>query len=176
MSRNSLLVAIGILFVIIVGAISVLALGGGGDDEDGSPADPDATPTLDAGAFGPAPTLGDWVEAIFPVHASAIPQSATRSPNPQDPNGVCIEANFDGLPQNTLWFRMAVDGVEVTAAPGSVWIVPTQVDPEGGRFCWAPEGGLEVGIHDAAVTVQDPNNANAPTRQIVAWKFEVIPD
>ena len=180
MARNSILVVVGVLVLIIVGAVSILALGGGDDDsgDNGSntPAASDGTPTLMADDFGPPPKLGDWIEAVFPVHASAIPQSRTRTPDPGNPNGVCIEASFHDLQKNTLWFRMAVDGVEVTAAKGSVWIVPTQVDPEGGRFCWAPEEGLEVGIHEAAVSVQNPDNANEPTRQIVGWKFEVIPD
>jgi hypothetical protein len=175
MARNWIIVIAGALALVAVGALSVLLLGGG-DDDGGSGADPDATATLTPGDFGPPPTLGDWVLEVFPIHASIIPQSGTRTPNPNNPSGVCIEASFHDLPQNGLWFRMVVDGAEVTDSPGAVWIVTTEVNPEGGTFCYAPTEGFEVGVHEAAVSVQDPNNPQAAIRQLVGWKFEVVPD
>jgi hypothetical protein len=69
---------------------------------------------------------------------------------------------------------MAVDGAEVTTQ--GVWIVSSRTDAEGGTFCYDPPEGLAVGIHEAAVSVQNPNDTSQPTRQLVGWKFEVIPD
>ncbi len=173
MTRNSLIVIAGVLVLVAVGAVSVFLLGGGDDNSPSSPGATATVSTVTPGDFGPAPTLGDWVLDVFPVHASAIPQSRTRTTNPSSPSGVCFEASFHDLPENTLWFRMAVDGVEVTTE--GVWIVADRNNAEGGTFCYDPPEGLEVGVHEAAVSVQSPNDTSQPTRQLVGWKFEVIP-
>lgn len=175
MQRSVLAVIAGALVVIGVGVASVIWLGGGDDEDDAPPANAEntATPTLTAGDFGPAPRLGDWILDVYPIHASAIPQAETRTTNPNDPRGVCFEASFHDLPENARWFRMAVDGEEVTTQ--GIWIVESEVNPTGGTFCYDPPEGLEVGVHEAAVSVQNPSAPSQPTRQIVAWKFEVIP-
>ncbi len=67
---------------------------------------------------------------------------------------------------------MAIDGTEVTTE--LTWIVSSNESPTGGTMCFAPEGGLTVGKHDVAISVQDPNNIQARTKQLVAWRFEVI--
>ena len=81
--------------------------------------------------------------------------------------------NFDGLPENGLWFRVAFDGKEVTTKLS--WAVDSKENPTNGRLCYAPAEGFPVGKHSAALSVQDPNNPAAPTRQIVGWAFEVTP-
>ena len=40
-------------------------------------------------------------------------------------------------------------------------------------MCYAPTEGIAVGVHQAAISVQDPNNITARTRELVAWAFEV---
>ena len=132
-----------------------------------------ATATIDQGALGPAPVLGGNVISISPEHGATITQSKTRSPNPQNPQGLCAQVSFDGLPENAQWFRIAFDGQEVTEK--LVWIVKSTTDPKDGRVCYSPVDGFTIGRHSAAIAVQDPRNASVPTRQIVAWKFDVTP-
>lgn len=170
MPQTRVLLVVGAVLAAVIVGVLVVALGS--DDDPGGPTAPDPTATLTAGDFGPAPTLGDWVLNVFPVHASVVPRRLTQTVNPGDRRGVCFEASFTDLPQNTLWFRMAVDDREVTIE--GIWIVDSEVDPTGGTFCYDPPEGLEPGLHTAAVAVQAPDGASAP-RQTVAWAFEVIP-
>ena len=149
--------------VVLVAAL-VLACGDGPDDLEPTP-----TPTLAPDEFGPAPSLGRNVVAISPEHGSSLPQAATRPISIR--SGVCAEVNFTGTPEKALWFRMVVDEREVTEE--LLWIIPSE-DPEEGTVCYQPDEGLEVGRHEAALSVQDPNGASAP-RQIVGWSFEVTP-
>ncbi len=123
--------------------------------------------------FGPAPLLGGNITKITPEHAAKVPQSSTVTTNLGDPKGICAEVTFDGLPQYAQWFRMAVDGVEVTEQ--LLWIVPTREAPTRGKVCFTPEKGLAVGKHTAALAVQDPNNPLADSKQVVGWAFEVVP-
>jgi len=138
---------------------------------DGSDPAPTATATQGAGDFGPAPDLSGHVTGISPEHAQRIAQAQTRTVDPGNPRGVCAEVNFEGLSGAGLWFHMAVDAEIVTDK--LIWIIDSQENPTRGRVCYDPEGGLEVGSHTAAVSVRDPNNLNAPPREIVAWAFEV---
>ena len=147
--------------------------------------DPEPTPTAAAGAsasptaggsaqvdkFGPAPTFGENVIKLSPGYAETVKQLATQTRNPQRPNGICAEVSFAGLPETGRWFRMAVDGVEVTEK--LVWIVSSNTTPTGGTMCYAPTAGISVGVHQAAISVQDPNNITARTKELVAWAFEV---
>ena len=139
-----------------------------------SPTPTDAKQTADAGPYpGPAPKLGPNVTLITPTNGQSITQLDSQSPNPQRPRGVCFVADFKGLPETGLWFRMALDGVEVTTK--LTWILASRDNPEGGRACYAPAEGIKAGRHSAAVSVQNPNNPNEPVRELVAWKFEVTP-
>lgn len=122
--------------------------------------------------FGPEPVLGDNILKVTPAYAQQVKQAATRTPNPNQPSGVCAQVSFDGLPDTGRWFRMAIDGTEVTTE--LTWIVSSKDTPTGGTMCYAPEKGIAVGKHDAAISVQDPNNIQAKTKQLVAWRFEVI--
>lgn len=138
----------------------------------GTPAPGATRPGIPAD-FGPAPTLGGNVKTITPAHATLVSQASTRSPNAGVPKGLCAEVSFDGLPENAQWFRIAFDDKEVT--PKLTWIVASTTDPKNGKVCYAPAEGFPVGKHSAALSVQDPRNPTAPTKQVVAWAFEVTP-
>lgn len=169
----------------ILAAAAVVASCGDGPDVRPTPAvrttttttSVDGTPGTPAAAWpGTAPRLGGNITKISPTHGQKITQFDTRSPDPGRPRGLCIEADFKDLPEGegTLWFRVAFDGKEVTGSQGSVWIVASRdATTPGGRLCYAPVEGFPVGRHDAAISVQNPNNPGEPPRQIVAWKFEV---
>lgn len=123
---------------------------------------------------GPAPTLGRYVISIQPGHGEKVTQGATRTLNPNQPQGVCFTASFAEAPEQAQWFRMAVDGQEVTTK--LTWIVSTGTAADKqGRACYALTAGLSVGRHTAAVSVQNPRSATEPTRQTVAWVFDVTP-
>lgn len=123
--------------------------------------------------FGPAPTLGGNVRTISPAHAALVSQASTRTPNAGVPKGLCAEVTFDGLPENAQWFRLALDGKEVTTK--LTWIVASKVDPKDGKVCYAPAEGFTIGKHSAALSVQDPRNPASPSKQVVGWAFEVTP-
>lgn len=148
------------------------ACGDGPDDGAGTPTAQASATSGGSDDFGPAPTLGGNIVKVSPAHAAQVKQVSTRSPNATRPNGVCVEVSFEDLPELGRWFRLALDGTEVTTQ--LVWRLGTNTDPTGGTMCFAPAEGIAVGKHTAAVSVQDPNNIQARTRQIVAWKFEVI--
>jgi len=158
----------------VLPASLLLAVACGDDDlgtiDNAKTATPGGSPTA-ASAFGPAPVLGGNVLEVTPQHAATVPQASTRSPNPQQPRGICAKVSFEGLPQYGQWFRMALDGNEVTEE--LTWILPTQNNPTGGTVCFAPTEGLSVGEHATAISVQDPSNPSAASKQVVAWKFAV---
>jgi hypothetical protein len=129
------------------------------------------SPAGTPGGFGPAPKLGGNVVKVSPAHGATVTQASTRSPIADRPGGVCFEADFTDLPENALWFRMALDDQEVTVK--LTWVVASKDAPPGGRACYAPAEGIAVGRHTAAVSVQNPNSTREPTRQLVAWGFEV---
>lgn len=123
--------------------------------------------------FGPAPKLGGNVIKVQPAHAERIAQPLTRAATPDQPKGLCFEASFSGLDGNIQWFRLVLDGQEVT--PKLTWAVSSATNPTGGRACYPLKDGIPVGVHTAAVSVQNPNNPNEPPRQLVGWGFEVTP-
>lgn len=139
---------------------------------DGPDPAPTATPTRDPAAWGPDPVLGGNILVVSPEHATSVPRAATAMVGEVTPRGVCAEVNFEGLPQSGQWFRMAVDGQEVTASSDVYWFISSQ-DATEGTICYAPQAGLEPGRHTAAVSVQNPTNPAADPRQIVGWEFEV---
>ena len=137
-----------------------------------SPTAVSGSATVDTQAYpGPDPKLGGNIKVITPTNGQTVTQADTRSPNPQRPRGICFEADFTGLEEQILWFRMALDDKEVTES--MTWVVASQTDNKGGRGCYAPAEGFAPGRHSAAVSVRNPNNANEPPKQIVAWRFEV---
>ncbi|MGI8925807.1 MAG: hypothetical protein ACR2HN_04075 [Tepidiformaceae bacterium] len=155
---------------------ALLAACGDGPDKDPPPA-ATATPTsppVDTGPFGKAPLLGGNVTKVAPEYAQRIPQAATKPATTQSRAGVCAEVNFEGLTEgNAQWFRMAYDGKEVTVE--LTWFVTRTDELTDGVVCYAPTAGLAVGLHNAALTVRDPRSSTAPARQVIAWKFEVVP-
>lgn len=158
----------------LAGAALSFAACGDGPDSPATGATPGATGTPGIPAdFGPAPVLGGNITKITPEHAAKVPQASTVTKNLGDPKGICAEVTFEGLPQYAQWFRMAVDGTEVTDQ--LLWIIPTREAPTTGKVCFTPEQGLAVGKHTAALAVQDPNNPLADSKQVVGWAFEVVP-
>jgi hypothetical protein len=141
---------------------------------DGPDPVPTPTPTQERSSWSQPPVLGGNVLVVSPEHASSVPRSATAMVGEASPRGVCAEVSFQDLPQSGQWFRMAVDGVEVTASSDIYWFISSQ-DAEGGTICYAPAAGLEPGRHTAAIAVQNPTNPAADARQTVGWEFEVTP-
>jgi hypothetical protein len=160
---------------ILAGLATFASACGNGPDKPGTPTPGTTAPrgAQTAAPYGPAPKLGGNITAITPGHAEKVAQQSTRTTNPAKPNGVCFSVSFDGTPEYGQWFRMALDDQEVTTK--LVWIVPSQNAPTTGRACYAPVEGIAAGRHTAAVSVQNPRNPTEPTRQIVAWAFEVTP-
>ena len=140
---------------------------------DGSGEAEDVSPTADPADFGPAPALGGNITKVSPAHAATVSRAATITTNQLDPKGVCVNVNFEGLPNYGQSFRFIVDETDVTAGGDTSWIVPTRQNPTDGVLCYAPPGGLAPGRHTAAVGVQDPNSLTAPFKQTVAWAFQV---
>ncbi len=136
----------------------------------GTPAGGTATPEM-----GPPPALGGNILKVSPAHGAQVRQLQTRTLDPSRPSGLCIDVSFEGTPEYGQWFRVALDGKEVTAEKDSVWIVPSNEAPTKGTLCYAPAAGFAVGRHEAAVSVQDPKNPAAKPRQTVGWRFDVIP-
>jgi hypothetical protein len=143
-----------------------------GDGAD-TPETPTPEPTVDPLSFGEPPVLGGNILEISPAHAEQVTRAATITRNELDPKGVCVKVSFTGLPTFGQAFRFIIDETEVTAAGDTVWVIATNESPKDGRICYAPEGGIPVGRHTAAIAVQDPNNTTGPYKQIVDWKFEV---
>jgi hypothetical protein len=160
--------------VLIAGVIAaVIILSGGGDDD---PANTDSTPTatsVPGDAFGAAPTMTDHIHVVVPAHAETIQQGDTIERSDRS-IGICAEVTYQDLPQNNLMFQMAIDG-EIVTPDTTIEITEGTFDaPERGRLCYATEEGLALGVHDAAVAVQDPNNLSGPPSEVVGWKFEVV--
>lgn len=177
-------------------ALAVLPLAAALAAACGDGPDPVATPTptttaatvttpVSTGTAGAVPTIEAPVipegniDAIKPEHGAKVRQADTRNPDPNNPaNGVCVQVNFEGLPENFQWVRMFFDDQEVTVSPDILLIAPTtaqQSAPEGGSMCYMPPDGLSIGVHTVTVGIQNPRNPAEPTRQIVQWQFEVIP-
>ncbi|MCC6387585.1 MAG: hypothetical protein IT302_09395 [Dehalococcoidia bacterium] len=135
----------------------------------GTPRPTLAQPTI--GLAGPTPRLGGNVTKLSPAHGATVSQASTRTIDPSRPGGLCFEASFEGLPENSLWFRLRLDEQELTTK--MTWVVDSFENPTAGRGCYAPTEGLPVGLHNAAVAVQNPNSATEPTKQLVVWAFEV---
>jgi len=141
-----------------------------------------ATPTPQPSAvsvYGVPPVLGGNVTAVAPGWAKSVKQSATRTTNKLNPSGVCADVTYVPPATSNLWFRMAVDGQEVTS---KLTVIGHDTAQSGqtpvvakGTICYAPADGLPAGIHSAAVSVQNPQDPSAAIVQTVSWKFEVTP-
>jgi hypothetical protein len=162
-----------VLIAAIIGAVIILA---GGDDDDPAAAKGTPTPTRIADDdFGPRPTMTGHIVSISPSHGETVQNRATRPGRDiRFPAGICAEVSYENVPQNNLWFHMAVDGRVVT---DQLYVFPSgpEAAAEGATLCYAPDSGLEPGLHDAAVVMRDPNDLSGPPTEIVGWKFEVIP-
>ena len=141
-----------------------------------------STPTPQASAvskFGVPPVLGGNVTDVAPGWGKSVKQAATRTTNRGNPSGVCADVSYNPPATSNLWFRMAVDGQEVTSkltVIGHDKAAPVQTPQVStATICYPPAEGLSVGIHTAAVSVQNPQNPQAPIVQTVSWKFEVTP-
>lgn len=167
---NRRLLALGLpFFVLLVSA----ACGDGNASEATPTVKPSPTSAAPADGFGPAPVLGDNILKVSPAHAAQVKRAATITTNQLSPKGVCVEVSFEGLPTTGQAFRFIVDEQDVTAGGDTVWKVDSATAPKNGTLCYSPKAGLTVGIHSAAVGVQDSTNVQAPFKQVVAWKFEV---
>jgi hypothetical protein len=170
--------AILIAGLVLIGGViaaSVLAASGGGDDDPPASTDATATPTraADDDPWGDPPVMTAHIHRVTPEHRGAIQQTQTIE-RPDQPGRICAEVSYEDLPQNNLHFQMAIAGEIVTQQTSIQIIQGTAEAPERGLLCYASPEGLELGIHDAAVAVQDPNNLAGPPSEVVAWKFEVI--
>jgi hypothetical protein len=160
-----------VLIAAIIGAVIILS---GGDDDDPASAIGTPTPTRAASDdFGQEPAMTEHIHKLIPEHAASI-QKAQTVQRQNSASGICAEVTYQELPQNNLMFQMAIDGEIVTPETTVEIIVGTLEAPERGRLCYATPEGLSLGVHDAAVAVQDPNNLAGPPTEVVGWKFEVI--
>lgn len=171
------------LRLILLAPILALLLSACGDGPEKQPASstPGGSPTAAATGgqstpsgtpvLGPAPELGDYILTVAPAHGEAVKPGYFRAGDPL--SGVCFEASFEKTPEFAQWFRMAVDGKEVTTE--LTWLVPTKEAPTKGKACYSPKAPLAVGRHEAAVSVQSPKNLTQPPLQTIGWRFDVVP-
>lgn len=110
---------------------------------------------------------------LSPADGSIVSAASTRSPDPVQLAGVCAKVRFVATPETGRWFRLFVDGLDVTAQ--SAWIVPADSQTERGTLCYAPEAGLPPGKRTAEIRVQDPNNPFGVPRETATWTFTVAP-
>ncbi len=153
------------LFFPAIVALGLVFTAACGDGPDPSPT---ATPTLDPTGFGPTPVLRDHIVALYPEHGASVTQASTRTTDPNNPQGVCAEIDYDGT---QLLALMAVNGQDVTAQ--TVLITDNPQDPTGARVCYDPPEGLPVGRVEAAVSVMEQDQLGQPPKQIAGWVFEV---
>jgi len=163
------LVAGGVILLAGIAAAAIL-LRGGDDDDSAIPA---TTTTPTSTEFGREPSLDGNVFEIFPEHAATVKQAETLPGNPDHPGAVCLRIRFEET--NGTWYRMAVDGIEVTEQTIWIGINPTTNElPEEAQLCYDPPEGLRTGLIDASVVVQEPNGIS-PVKEIVEWRFRVDP-
>lgn len=158
-------------FLLVPSILVLIVLAAACGDDDDAVVQP--TPTTAAG-FGDAPVLGTHVTALYPQHGAAIRQAETRSPDPQSPQPPCFDADFTGLAKQGLWYRVLLDGVEVTV--DLTWLASTNETPIiHAKGCYATPEGLAPGRHSMQVRVQDPDVPGATPVEVVTWAFDVLP-
>ena len=169
------LTGVGVLAIgglIFAGAMA-RGFGSGGDDDIELPDVPTVAPGDDDG-FGDPPTFDGYVVGVSPGHGETVTQEETRTEDESEPGGVCADVEFGGEATGN-WFRMAVDGEEVTQQ--TIWDLTAADDPQApdaGTLCFDPPEGLPPGTVDAAVSVQDPANFDQEPQEVVSWTFEVV--
>lgn len=123
---------------------------------------------------GPTPVLGNHVTELIPPHGTSISSAATRTLDPKRPQPPCFAADFSDLPEEGLWFRMLLDGTEVTTQ--FTWIAPFPADSgRPPRACFATEDGLSPGPHTIVIVVRPPFDNSAPAVETITWSFTVSP-
>ncbi len=110
---------------------------------------------------------------MTPEDGSIVSVASTASADSLRPAGVCVEVRFEETPGTGRWFRLFLDGVDVTAS--SVWFLPGVTGAKTGRLCYAPEEGLAIGSRTAEVLVRDPSDPRAALRESARWSFTVTP-
>lgn len=110
---------------------------------------------------------------LSPADGSIVSVASTPSPDPLRPAGLCVQVRFVATPETGRWFRLYLDGVDVTAQ--SVWTVPVGAVTEKGRLCFAPAEGLSPGQRSAEVRVSNPGDPSAGLRESARWTFTVTP-
>lgn len=148
--------------VLVLGLALTAACGDGPDPV------PTATPTADMSGYGPTPVLRDHIVGLYPEHGASVTQASTRTTNPEDPQGVCAEIEYNGT---QLLALMAVNGQDVTTQ--TVLVTDDPQNPTGAKICYDPPEGLPVGRVEAAVSVMEQSALGQPPKQIVGWEFDV---
>jgi hypothetical protein len=161
--------------ISLAAAAALLGLVACGDGPDATATQPprtpvptDATPTL-----APSPVLGKAVLELMPAHAASVSQAATRTADPRLPKLPCFTASFDGLPDQARWFRVSLDGKEVTTS--LTWVVQSNRPEIPPKACYATSEGLSPGRHAMTIVVRDPVSPAAAPRETINWTFDVTP-
>ncbi|MGE3076956.1 MAG: helix-turn-helix transcriptional regulator [Dehalococcoidia bacterium] len=118
-----------------------------------------------------SPQKNQFVVAVTPGDGTEVSQASTRSSEPGDVNGACAAIRFVSQAVNGQWFRLWLDGTEVTHQ--STWVLPG-TQPEEGKLCYAPEEGFAVGTHSARLEIGDPAGGSPPPGE-TSWSFVVGP-
>jgi DNA-binding CsgD family transcriptional regulator len=116
----------------------------------------------------PTPPAAKHILSVNPPDGGTIGQAATRSDRQATPGGLCAEVSFVGLPETGQWFRISVDGVDVTH--DATWVLSSP-SAATGRLCFESEAGLLPGPHRAEITASDPHGG--PVLERLAWDFRV---
>ncbi|MCC7365874.1 MAG: hypothetical protein IT303_16030 [Dehalococcoidia bacterium] len=161
----------------LAGALVLGACGDGSDDDATPTTAPGTSSTAGAtqpGGWAPAPRLRDNIISVTPAHASTVPAAQTQPASVNQPGGICFEVTMTGLENpNLQWFQFALDGVNLTAPSNEQGEFTWFQKGEGFIGCFAPAKALTAGRHTAAASVQNPNSATEPTKQVVSWQFDV---
>ncbi|MGE0601999.1 MAG: helix-turn-helix transcriptional regulator [Dehalococcoidia bacterium] len=118
-----------------------------------------------------SPQKNQFVVVVTPGDGTEVSQASTRSSEPGDINGACAAIRFVSPAVNGQWFRLWLDGTEVTDQ--STWVLPG-TQPEEGKLCYAPEEGFAVGTHSARLEIGDPAGGSPPPGE-TSWSFVVGP-
>ncbi len=118
---------------------------------------------------GATATPASRILGVFPGSSPLDPASLTVVYRymPLGDFGVCAEVSTAGLSANFQWFRLHLDGVDVTQ---SLTIIATRDVPRG-ILCHIQDIPLASGTHAASVTVSDPTTGVFIEQK--DWTFEI---